>query len=1187
MSKKKFQSMDGNQAAAHCAYAFTEVAGIYPITPSSPMAEYVDLWSARGMKNLFGMPVKVVEMQSEAGAAGTVHGSLLSGALTTTFTASQGLLLKVPNMYKIAGELLPGVIHVAARSIAAQALSIFGDHQDVMAARQAGWGMLATSSVQEVMDLAGVAHLTAIKSRVPFVHFFDGFRTSHEIQKVEVMDYEVFDKLLDKDAVRRFREESLTFERPTQLGSAQNDDVYFQAREAQNKFYNAVPDIVADYMKEISKVTGRTYAPFVYYGPKDATDVIIAMGSVNETIKETVDYLNKQGRKVGSITVHLYRPFSTKYLFEAMPKTVKRIAVLDRTKEPGAPGEPLYLDIKSAYYNQPNAPFIIGGRYGLSSKDTTPSQILAVYDHLAKEGHDGFTIGINDDVTHLSLPITEQINTAGENVTELIFYGVGSDGTVSANKNTIKIIGENTDLYGQAYFAYDSRKSGSVTRSHLRFSPEPIRSTYLVHSADFIGCSLDSYLQKYDMLSALKPGGAFLLNTVKSHEELEAYMPDGFKRQLAEKNIRMYTIDAVSLANEIGLGNRTNTILQSAFFKLSEKIMPYDKAQKLMKEYAAKTYGRKGEEIVRMNHLAIDRGAEGLKEFKVKPEWANLPKEKKVSDDNRSYYIREIAEPINNLEGYSLNVSAFEGYENGKMDVGSTAYEKRAIANFVPKWIPENCIQCNQCAFVCPHAVIRPFLATEEEMAGAPEGTKTLTPVGRGFEGLKYSIQVSTLDCTGCEVCTVQCPGKKVDGVVQKALVMTPIDEELEYGSDKIAEHFFNNVTYKENLVDKLANPKNSQFAKPLFEFHGACAGCGETPYIKLATQLFGDRMVIANATGCSSIYGGSYPATPYTVNIEGKGPAWANSLFEDNAEFGFGMQIAAKALGDQIATIMEEAIANEKLDEEVKALFERWLEFRLDGEVTKEVRNKLVPLLEKLDTDYAKRILELKDHLVKRSQWIIGGDGWAYDIGFGGLDHIIANNEDVNILVLDTEVYSNTGGQSSKASQTGSIAKFTAAGKPGKKKDLAAIAMSYGHVYVAYVSSGASHMQLLKAMKEAESYPGPSIIIAYSPCIAQGLRSGMSHSQVQTKLAVECGYWTLLRHDPRLAAEGKNPFIIDSKEPDWDKYNDYLMSETRYSQLRQINPEVADELLELNKQESQRRYAMYKRYASMDYSIK
>jgi pyruvate-ferredoxin/flavodoxin oxidoreductase len=1179
--------MDGNQAAAHCAYAFTEVAGIYPITPSSPMAEFVDLWSAKGMKNLFGVPVRVVEMQSEAGAAGTVHGSLLSGALTTTFTASQGLLLKIPNMYKIAGELLPGVIHVAARSIAAQALSIFGDHQDVMAARQTGWAMLATSSVQEVMDLAGVAHLAAIKSRIPFVHFFDGFRTSHEIQKVEVMDYEVFDRLLDKEAVKRFREDCLTFERPVELGSAQNDDVYFQAREAQNKYYLAVPDIVADYMKEISKVTGRHYAPFVYYGPEDATDIIIAMGSVNETIKETVDYLNKKGRKVGSITVHLYRPFSTKYLFDVMPKTVKRIAVLDRTKEPGAPGEPLYLDIKSAFYNKPNAPFIIGGRYGLSSKDTTPSQILAVYDHLAKEGHDGFTIGITDDITNLSLPITEQISTVDPEVTELIFYGVGSDGTVGANKNTIKIIGENTDLYGQAYFAYDSRKSGSVTRSHLRFSPKPIRSPYLVHSADFISCSLDSFLIKYDMLSALKPGGVFLLNTVKSHEELVHYMPNNFKRQLAEKNIKIYTIDAVSLANEIGLGNRTNTILQSAFFKLSEKIMPYEKAQKLMKEYAQKTYGRKGDDVVQMNFLAIDRGAEGLKEFKVDPAWANLLKDKKVEDDNRSYFIREIAEPINNLDGYSLPVSAFEGFENGKMEVGSTAYEKRAIANFVPRWIPENCIQCNQCSFVCPHAVIRPFLSTEEEMAGAPEGTLSLKPTGKGFEGLSYSIIVSTLDCTGCEVCAIQCPGKKVDGVVQKALKMVPIDEELEAGKEKIAEYFHHNVTYKDNLVDKMANPKNSQFAKPLFEFHGACAGCGETPYIKLATQLFGDRMVIANATGCSSIYGGSYPASPYTVNSEGKGPAWANSLFEDNAEFGFGMQIADETLRGQIGSIMEDALANEKLDDEVKALFEKWLANSLDGEITKEVRNQLVPLLEKLDTDYAKKLLELKDHLVKRSQWIIGGDGWAYDIGFGGLDHILANNEDVNILVLDTEVYSNTGGQSSKSSQTGSIAKFTAAGKSGKKKDLAAIAMSYGHVYVAYVAHGASQLQLLKAMKEAESYHGPSIIIAYSPCIAQGLRNGMSHSQEQTRLAVECGYWTLLRYDPRLAAEGKNPFIIDSKEPNWDKYHDYLMSETRYSQLSQINPDKAEELLELNKLESQRRYAMYKRYAAMDYSIK
>ena len=1162
MSKKVFQSMDGNQAAAHCAYAFTEVAGIYPITPSSPMAEYAEEWASKGKKNLFGMPVKIVEMQSEAGAAGSVHGSLQTGALTTTFTASQGLLLKIPNMYKIAGELLPGVIHVSARSLAAQALSIFGDHQDVMACRQTGFAMLATSSVQEVMDLAGVAHLAAIKTSVPFMHFFDGFRTSHEIQKVEVMDYEVFDKLLDRDAVRNFRERALTFEHPVTRGSAQNDDVYFQTREAQNKFYNEVPAVVADYMAKISEVTGRNYAPFVYYGAEDATDVIVAMGSVTETIKQVVDYLNE-------------------YLFNVMPKTVKRVAVLDRTKEPGSLGEPLYLDVKAAYYGVKGAPSIIGGRYGLSSKDTTPAQMIAVFDHLKKNGFDGFTVGIEDDVTHLSIPVGKEIKLL-EGTSELVFYGLGSDGTVGANKNTIKIIGDNTDLYAQAYFAYDSKKSGGVTRSHLRFGPKPITAPYLVSHADFVSCSLEAYVEKYDMLSCLKDGGTFLLNTVRNAKELEEHLPNSFKKQLAEKHAKFYIIDAVHLARQIGLGGRTNTILQSAFFKLNEQIMPYETAQELMKKYAAKTYAKKGEAIVQLNYQAIEKGAEGLVEVKVKSAWKKLPVEEKVVDENRPQFVKTIADPVNAIKGYDLPISAFNGYEDGTMPNGTSAYEKRGSANFVPMWNPENCIQCNQCSFVCPHAVVRPFLVNAEEAKNAPEGVQYLAPTGKGFEGLQYTLQISTLDCTGCEVCVNTCPGKKGE----KALKMVPISDALEAGQAVNAKYFFDNVTYKENLVDKMANPKNSQFAQPLFEFSGACGGCGETPYVKLVTQLFGDHMVVANATGCSSIYGGSFPATPYTTNKEGRGPAWANSLFEDNAEFGFGMLNASNALRDQIATHMEEALEEcQDCGDRVHELFKLWLENREDYKVTREVANELVPLLKDKDCPHAKAIYELRDHLVKRSQWIFGGDGWAYDIGYGGLDHVIANQEDVNILVLDTEVYSNTGGQSSKSSPTASIAKFTAAGKHGKKKDLAAIAMSYGHVYVAYVAHGASQAQLLKAMREAESYHGPSIVIAYSPCINHGLKRGMGKAQEQAKLAVECGYWTLLRYDPRLIAEGKNPLQVDSKTPDWDRYDEYLMSETRYAQLKNINPTEADALLAKNKAEAMRRYTSYQRYLEMDFS--
>ena len=1181
MAKKVFQSMDGNQAAAWAAYAFTEVAGIYPITPSSPMAEYVDEWAAKGQKNLFGVPVKVVEMQSEAGAAGTVHGSLQAGALTTTFTASQGLLLKVPNMYKIAGELLPCVIHVSARSLAAQALSIFGDHQDVMACRQTGFAMLCSASVQEVMDLAGVAHLSTIKSCVPFLHFFDGFRTSHEIQKVEVMPYEVYDRLIDREKVNEFRQRALSPNKPVTRGSAQNDDVYFQTREVQNKYYDAVPDIVADYMKEISKETGRNYAPFVYYGAEDATDVIVAMGSVCETTREVVDYLTKEGRKVGLLEVHLYRPFSPKYMLDVLPKTVKKLAVLDRTKEQGCIGEPLYLDVKSVFYGRENAPVIVGGRYGLSSKDTTPGQIISVYDNLAGACKDNFTVGIVDDVTFLSLPTAKEVNTSAEGTSELIFYGLGSDGTVGANKSTIKLIGDNTDNYAQAYFAYDSKKSGGVTRSHLRFGKKPIRSPYLVQSADFVSCSLDTYTEKYDMVSSLKQGGTFLLNTVRKGAELLEFLPNSFKKALAEKEAKFYVIDAITLAKEIGLGNRTNTILQSAFFKLNEQIMPYEEAKALMKKYAEKAYGKKGPEIVEMNWKAIDKGAEGLVEVAVDPAWANLEAEVKVEREDLPEFVKKIANPINAIKGYDLPVSAFLGFEDGTMTNGSAAYEKRYIATFVPVWEKENCIQCNQCAVACPHAVIRPFLVTAEEEANAPKEAEYLAPVGKGLEGLKYTMQISVADCTGCGVCVNACLGKKG----QKALKMVPVEEVVKEGKDKTANYFLDHVTYKTDLFDITANVKNSQFAQPLFEFSGACGGCGETPYVKLITQLFGDRMIVANATGCSSIYGGSYPATPYTTNKEGCGPAWANSLFEDNAEFGFGMAQANETLRDRIGVLMEEYNAKEGACEELKGLFAEWLEKRNLGNETKKLAKAIKPFLENTEDATLKQIADVQDYLVKRSQWIFGGDGWAYDIGYGGLDHVIANQLDVNILVLDTEVYSNTGGQSSKSSPTASIAKFTAAGKQGKKKDLAAIAMSYGHVYVAQIAHGASYAQMLKAMKEAESYNGPSIIIAYAPCINHGLKVGMSRAQDQAKLAVECGYWTTFRFDPRLAEEGKNPFQVDSKEPNWDKYEEHLLTENRYAQLKRINPAKADELLQLNKKEAQRRYSMYQRYLAMDYS--
>ena len=1177
---KIMKTMDGNEAAAYASYAFTEVAGIYPITPSSPMADYTDLWAAQGKKNLFGMPVKVVEMQSEGGAAGTVHGSLQVGALTTTYTASQGLLLKIPNMYKIAGQLLPGVIHVSARSLAAQALSIFGDHQDIYACRQTGFAMLASGSVQEVMDIAGVAHLAAIKGRVPFLHFFDGFRTSHEIQKVEVMDYAHFDRLLDREALQKFRDNALSPESPKTRGTAQNDDIYFQTRELSNRFYDAVPDIVANYLAEISKITGRDYKPFNYYGDPEATRVIVAMGSVTQTLEEVVDYLNAKGEKVGIIKVHLYRPFSTKYLFDVMPKSVKKIAVLDRTKEPGSLGEPLYLDIKAAFYGQKDAPIIVGGRYGLSSKDVDPAQMLAVFENLNQnEPKDGFTVGIVDDVTFTSLPTGEKISLSDESVKECLFYGLGADGTVGANKNSIKIIGDKTDLYAQAYFAYDSKKSGGYTRSHLRFGKKPIRSTYLVSNPHFVACSVAAYLEIYDVIDGIRENGTFLLNSIWDAEQTIAKLPNKVKKILASKNINFYIINATKLAHDIGLKNRTNTIMQSAFFKLAN-IIPFEDAQKYMKEYAHKAYAKKGEAIVQMNYNAIDVGANGLIKVPVGPEWANLEDvEQKEEKYIGNSFIENVVKPINAARGDSLPVSAFIGYEDGHFEAGTTAYEKRGVGVMVPKWIEQNCIQCNQCAFVCPHAVIRPFLIDENELSTAPQGVKehNLEAKGKEVKGLKYKIQVSPLDCTGCELCAQNCPSK------EKSLVMVPLEEELGKNEQENADYLFKKVAYKDDLMNK-ESVKGVGFAKPLFEFHGACPGCGETPYITLITRLFGERMIVANATGCSSIYGGSAPSTPYTTNDEGKGVAWANSLFEDNAEFGMGMNVAMETMRHRIEDIMRNNI--DSVPNALSALYNDWINFKNDGVKTQEITKNLLPILEQnLSAPGVKEILELKKFLVKKSQWIIGGDGWAYDIGFGGLDHVLASGENVNVLVLDTEVYSNTGGQSSKSSRAGSIAQFTASGKPAQKKDLGYIAMTYGNIFVAQINSNASQANVIKAIAAAEAYDGPSLIIAYSPCIAHGIKGGLSQSGGQGELATKCGYWPTYLYDPRLLKEGQNPLKITSKEPDWSLYEEFLLNEVRYNSLKKTNPEHADELLAKNKADAQRRYRQLKRLSLADFS--
>ncbi|MBP3549399.1 MAG: pyruvate:ferredoxin (flavodoxin) oxidoreductase [Rikenellaceae bacterium] len=1177
MSEKKFITCDGNYAAAHIAYMFSEVAAIYPITPSSTMAELVDEWAASGRKNIFGETVKVVEMQSEAGAAGAVHGSLQAGALTSTFTASQGLLLMIPNMYKIAGELLPGVFHVSARALAAQSLSIFGDHQDVMATRQTGFAMLATSSVQEVMDLAGVAHIVAIKSRVPFLHFFDGFRTSHEIQKIELIDEARLTSLLDREALAEFRARALNPEHPVTRGTAQNPDIYFQTREAANRFYDAIPDMVADTMKQISEITGREYKPFTYYGAEDAEQVVVAMGSVTETLKKVVDYLNKQGKKVGVITVHLYRPFSAKYMFDVMPKSVKRICVLDRTKEPGAAGEPLYLDVKDAFYNCESRPMIIGGRYGLSSKDTTPAQMLAVYENLAAaEPKNQFTVGIVDDVTFTSLPVGEEISLAKEGTFEALFFGLGADGTVGANKNSIKIIGGSTNKYCQAYFSYDSKKSGGYTSSHLRFGDNPITSPYLVTTPDFVACHVPSYVDKYDVLKGLKKGGSFLLNSVHDAATTCATLPDAMKVYLAKNNINFYIINATKIAAELGLGNRTNTIMQSAFFKIAN-VIPFEKAVEEMKKAIQKSYGKKGEDIVNMNYAAVDAGGSAVEKVEVPAEWAAIEVKaaEAAVDSSRPEFVQKVVDPINALKGDLLPVSAFLGREDGTWDNGTAAYEKRGIAVNVPEWQVDNCIQCNQCAYVCPHAAIRPFLATEEEAAAAPEGTTFKQGLGE-TKAYKFRIQVSPLDCAGCNNCVDVCPAKT------KALVMKPLESQMNQAEKW--EYMTKKVGYKK-VVDTTKNVKNSQFAQPLFEFSGACAGCGETPYIKTITQLFGDKMMVANATGCTSIYSGSAPSTPYCTNEKGHGPAWANSLFEDNAEFGLGMHIGAEKLRDKVEAKMREMMAEcDCCSEELKAAMQEWIDSRYSTSKSAEASEKLVPMLEACGCEGCKELLSMKDYLKKKSQWIIGGDGWGYDIGFGGVDHVLASGMDVNILIVDTEVYSNTGGQSSKSTPVGAVAKFASSGKRIRKKDIGAIAMTYGYVYVAQVSIGASQAQLLKVLKEAEAYNGPSLIIAYAPCINHGIKGGMTRTQTVGKQAVECGYWHLWHFNPDLEKEGKNPFVYDSKEPDWSKFQDFLMKEVRYTSLKKAFPAEADELFAAAEENAKWRYATYQRMAKMEY---
>ena len=1170
---KKMKTMDGNTAAAYISYAFTDVAAIYPITPSSPMAEHVDEMAAHGKKNLFGETVRVIEMESEAGAAGAVHGSLQAGALTTTYTASQGFLLMIPNLYKISGELLPGVFHVSARALATSTLNIFGDHQDVMAARQAGCAMLAEASVQEVMDLSAVAHLVAIKGRVPFINFFDGFRTSHEIQKIEMVDYDDLGKILDWDAVKKFRRNALNPDHPVIRGTAQNPDIYFQEREAVNRYYDALPELVEEAMAQMAKITGREHHLFDYYGAKDADRVIIAMGSVCQTAEEVVDYLNKNGEKVGLLNVHLYRPFSVEHFLKQLPTTVKKVAVLDRTKEPGAIGEPLYLDVKAAYYSSDRSPVIVGGRYGLGGKDTTPDQIFAVYDELSKDApKNGFTLGIDDDVTHTSLaPSHTDVDLTPEGTTACKFWGLGSDGTVGANKSAIKIIGDKTDMYAQAYFAYDSKKSGGITMSHLRFGKQPITSPYLINKADFISCSQQSYVYQYDLLAGLKPHGVFLLNTVWSDDELTKHLPAAMKRFIATNEIAFYTVNAVEIAKGLGLGGRFNMVMQSAFFKLAN-IIPIDTAVKYLKDAVVTSYGKKGEKVVNMNHGAIDQGINALHKVEVPASWQtaeDAPAEKR----DVPAFITDIQEVMNRQEGDKLAVSKFaDGMEDGTFPVGGSAYEKRGTAINVPVWDAEKCIGCNQCSFVCPHAAIRPVLTTDEELAKAPEGMPSTN--SRVAKGMHLTIAVSTLDCLGCGNCAQVCP--------VKALEMKPLDDVgkarqayFDYGIDT------EKVAPKKNPVKK-TTVIGSQFEQPLFEFSGACAGCGETPYAKLITQLFGDRMMVANATGCSSIWGGSAPAMPYTKNAKGQGPAWANSLFEDNAEFGLGMFLGTKACRTRLAADVAAAIEAGKGSAELQAAMKDWKDNMDSGEGTRDRADRLETLLaaEKGADELLNKIYDEKDYFVKRSQWIFGGDGWAYDIGYGGVDHVLASGEDVNVFVFDTEVYSNTGGQASKATPAAAIAQFAASGKRTKKKDLGRMAMTYGYVYVAQVDMGADHNQVLKAIAEAEAYQGPSLIIAYSPCINHGIRKGMGCSQLEGKLAVECGYWANFRYNPQLVGTDKNPFSLDSKEPDFSKFQEFLMGENRYINLKRSFPEAAEALFEKTQHDAETRYNTYKTLA-------
>ena len=1176
--EKKFLTCDGNQAAAHISYMFSEVAAIYPITPSSTMAEYVDEWAAAGRKNIFGETVLVQEMQSEGGAAGAVHGSLQAGALTSTYTASQGLLLMIPNMYKIAGEFLPCVFHVSARTLASHALSIFGDHQDVMAVRQTGFAMLAEGSVQEVMDLAGVAHLATLKSRVPFVSFFDGFRTSHEIQKIEKLDNEDLAPLIDQKALAEFRARALNPMNPVARGMAENPDHFFQHREAGNRFYDEVPAIVEEYMEEIYKLTGRKYGLFNYYGAEDADRVIIAMGSVTEAAREAIDYLVANGEKVGMVAVHLYRPFSAKHFLAAVPKTVKRIAVLDRTKEPGANGEPLYLDVKDCFYGRENAPIIVGGRYGLSSKDTTPAQIISVFENLAlNEPKNHFTVGIVDDVTFTSLPMKEEIALGGEGMFEAKFYGLGADGTVGANKNSVKIIGDNTDKYCQAYFSYDSKKSGGFTCSHLRFGDHPIRSTYLVNTPNFVACHVQAYLHMYDVTRGLRKNGSFLLNTIWEGDDLVRNLPVKVKKYFAKNNITVYYMNATEIAQQIGLGNRTNTILQSAFFRITG-VIPVDLAVEQMKKFIVKSYGRKGEDVVNKNYAAVDRGGE-YKQLTVDPAWADLPDDPRAANSDPAF-INEVVRTINAQDGDQLPVSAFKGREDGTWMQGTAYYEKRGVATFVPEWNMDNCIQCNQCAYVCPHAAIRPFVLDEEEQKGA--NFPQLKAQGKTFAGMNFRIQVDVLDCTGCSNCVDVCPGKKGE----KALGMKHLETQM----DQVPNwnYCVDHVKTKQHLVDTKANAKNSQFATPLFEFSGACAGCGETPYVKLVTQLYGDREMVANATGCSSIYSGSVPSTPYTKNDMGRGPAWANSLFEDFCEFGLGMELANEKMRERIVKLFKQAIENEHTPAEAKELMQAWIDNMFDADKTKELAPQLEVMIDRgikeADCSVCKELKGLTQYLIKRSQWIIGGDGASYDIGYGGLDHVIASGKDVNILVLDTEVYSNTGGQSSKSTPVGAIAKFAAAGKRVRKKDLGLMATTYGYVYVAQIAMGADQAQTLRAIREAEAYPGPSLIIAYSPCINHGLKAGMGKSQTEEKQAVACGYWQLWRYNPQLEAEGKNPFILDSKAPNFDEFQNFLKGEVRYASVMKQYPAEAAELFKAAEENARWRYRNYQRMASNEF---